>query len=488
MSKKTLSNDTIKDRSDVKSLLETIETMYTTCQNVLNTYTQTTLMLAITVEAQMLLMKLCVMKERWAYHLPFKEACTVDFYDWGKKIEKMSLSLVSPEENGGDEPLSEYCPSKHFLLDLYTELSDESDAGESLAYYRELDIPKFISNQEKVLRLITRKWLVYKYKFSDMVAQKVNSRTGNVLQPLADRTVNIQMTCCEVLQQLSATLYELYDMPKGVIQRDQFARFAERVVNEAGYGGRKAQQSARRDVDNLKNTTPEDEWDERCDNEIKASIEFINELKYGRQVFTFLGRSYDIQGRYAGLGKFLNSIRKDISADELYLLIEQLYRIHYFLEEKSLTETSESDAIPAAEAPAPSSVADDQSADIVLPTFFNHDLRVHAEATRLMIVTLRRVSKYMGRNLTKQEKELPEARPYVKWKWNHLHQAFKDFGIIDDDTSQSDFAGFLVRVLPNRKLANILQSFYRNCDKMSASILADVKDEFMPVKVKMKQG
>lgn len=58
--------------------------------NVLNTYSQTALMLSIATEGEMLLMKLQVMLDRWRYHLPFKEACTVDFYDWSKKVEKMS--------------------------------------------------------------------------------------------------------------------------------------------------------------------------------------------------------------------------------------------------------------------------------------------------------------------------------------------------------------------------------------------------------------
>ena len=77
-----------QDKSDVLSLLLSIESMYDTCQNVLNTYSQTALVLSMAIEAQMLLMKLRVMKNRWNYHLPFKEACLVDFYDWSKKIEK----------------------------------------------------------------------------------------------------------------------------------------------------------------------------------------------------------------------------------------------------------------------------------------------------------------------------------------------------------------------------------------------------------------
>lgn len=64
MTNKKLSSDKRQDRSDVLSLLNSIDGMCDACQYVLNTYTQTTLMLAITTEAKMLLMKLQVMKDR----------------------------------------------------------------------------------------------------------------------------------------------------------------------------------------------------------------------------------------------------------------------------------------------------------------------------------------------------------------------------------------------------------------------------------------
>ena len=87
--RKTLA-DRQQDKSTVLSLLESIERIYLSCQSVLNTYSQTTLMLSVAIEAQMLLMKLRMMKDRWRCHLPFKEASTVDFYDWGKKVEEMA--------------------------------------------------------------------------------------------------------------------------------------------------------------------------------------------------------------------------------------------------------------------------------------------------------------------------------------------------------------------------------------------------------------
>ena len=469
------------DRSDVKSLLENIENMYLSCMNVLNTYTQTTLMLAITVEAKMLQMKLSVMKERWMKHLPFKEASSVDFYDWSKKIGSMGRSLAGPEESSEADGgvITEYCPSKHFMLDLYSLLPENVDTSDSPAYYSELDIPRFISSQEKIRKLITKKWPEYKYKFSDMVAKEVNHRIVDVLQPLADRSINIRMACCEELQHLSVTLYELYDMPKGVIQRDQFARLAERVVNEDDYGGRKAQQSARRDVDNLKNTTPEDEWERRRETEIEATIEFINELKYGRQVFTFLGHSHDINGRYAGLGKFFNSIRRDISVEELSLLIEYLYRIHFLLEDKYQSAPADTASPSAVNTPQQSGETVQES---TLPMFFTHAMRTNTQAADMLLGLLRKAGPYMACNLTKQQREQPEAKPYADWKWNHLMQVFIDHGIINEKTRQTDFAEFLVHLLPGRKSGNILQSMYRNSGNRNSDILADVKSFFRPVK------
>jgi len=48
-------------------------------------------------------------------------------------------------------------------------------------------------------------------------------------------------------------------------------------------------------------------------------------------------------------------------------------------------------------------------------------------------------------------------------------------------TTQADFAKFLALALGKKK-ENIIQSIYRNCDKKSASVVADIREEFMKVK------
>lgn len=483
-----------QDRSDVLSLLQSIETMYNTCQNVLNTYTQTTLMLAITIEAQMLLRKLHVMNERWACHLPFKEACTVDFYEWSKKVEAMSLSLVGPDETGeAGEILSEYCPSKHFMLDLYTMLTKDEGTDSASDYFREQDIPKFINSQDKILKLITKRWADYKYKFSDMIAEEVDKRVCGALKPVADRSVTIRMTCYDVLRQLSIELNQLYNMPKGTIQRDQFACLAERVINEAGYGGRKAQQSARRDVDHLKDITPEEEWEERCDNEIKASIDFINELKYGRRVFTYLGRNYDIKGRYAGFGKFLNSVRKDISVEELSLLIEQLYRILYFREDIEQQEAEKNETqVPADDQPVAKNAMAVYKRRLEmkpqrprLPYFFDDRLVNNADAVGMFYDIFHHCGFYIGRTLIEKEKVDKDINVYAEWKWKHVREAFISLGFIRKDTTKQGFAEYLVSVFPSLSVDGVKRGFNKRSTYEDSNafdrIVYDIQFEFQPV-------
>ena len=55
---KKLSSDSLTDKSDILSILESIDSMFEIYQNVFNSYTQDALMLAITTEAEMLLLKL----------------------------------------------------------------------------------------------------------------------------------------------------------------------------------------------------------------------------------------------------------------------------------------------------------------------------------------------------------------------------------------------------------------------------------------------
>lgn len=132
----------------------------------------------------------------------------------------------------------------------------------------------------------------------------------------------------DVLSDLSAVLYDLYDAASGNISHDQFARLAERIMEEKEYGIPKVKRVVVHEVEATKNATPEDEWEAYCEGEIKASLELIKEMKF-EKVFRFLGRDKTMIDNPAGLGRYLWSVRDDISIEDLSNLIELLYRIAY---------------------------------------------------------------------------------------------------------------------------------------------------------------
>ena len=472
---KRMSIEPQHDKSDVLSLLESIETMFVACQNVLNSYTQTTLMLSITTEAKTLQLKLQVMKDRWSYHLPFKEASGVDFYDWYKKMEEMSRWMMGSEESGkATEVVNEYCPSKHFMLDFYSLLTENKPAEGAAPYYSELNTAALIAEQEKIRKQITKKWPEYKARFSQLVVDSLGDRSiSEILQPLADRTLTIGMTCGVVLKSLSKTLFELYEMPKDVIKRDQFIRLAERVVNEPEYGGRDAQAKAKRYVVKLKNDTPEEDWPRRREDDINASGELISEMKYGGMVFRYLSHNYNIKGNYAGFGRFLNTFRKDISEAELSNLLEELFRILYLRDDKEQQEAARRQEQAAAEAAAAkASKAEPKDAEAVyrkrvagkpqtprLPNFFNQKLAGNALAVESYYETLHHCGFYIGRTLLEQEKRDPDIRCYDGWKWKHLRDAFVKLGFIKGDSSKKGFAEHLADVFPYLEATNIQRGF-----------------------------
>lgn len=456
------------DKSDILSILESIETMFEVCQNVLNSYSQTAILLSITTEAEMLLLKLGKMEMRWNVHLPFKEASNVDFYAWSKKIEQMALAIGGAEIEGESEnPIEEYCPSKHYLLDLYECLEESLSHNGNPPYYVDTDVNNFIAEQIRTRKQIVKKWKFYRDKFCQLVPRELDKHIGEVLKPLADRSVNIRMTCHTVLSELSTSLYNLYDTPRGNISRDQFARLAERVLNEEEYGGRKIKATVEHEIKEAKYNTPEDQWDSTREEEIKVSYDLIRDMKLGSKVFSFLGRDKTIFDNPAGFGRFLWSVRHNIGNKELYNLIELLSRIAY------LTKDREQQAeIVEETASELSSQPESKNADAVyrkrssakpkkprLPNFFNEELATNESAVKNFYEVLHRCGFYIGRTLLSHEKRDPDIRYYAGWKWKHLREAFVKLGFIKSDSSKKGFAEYLADVFPYLEATNIQRGF-----------------------------
>lgn len=465
---KNLSIEQQHDNPDLESLLQTIESLYSVCRTVFNIHTQTTIMLSITIEAQMMLMKLRIMKERWRFHLPFKEACTVDFFDWGRKINNIVKDILSCINKG--ETFSEYCPSKHYVLDLHEMLPEIVSAPEHSPYYKELDVQNLICLQDKIRQQLNKQWETYMTRLSDVVSFKVDESIGDVLPPLREKGYPIRMACCEVLHQLAEELYQLDEMPSGVIQSELFDRLARRVVCESDYNGLKAQKAARRYVDNLKNVTPKTEWEKRCKIEYRLAVHSIYNMKYGRKVFKYLAKNYNIEEQYAGFGQFLHSFRADISREELYGLMEQLYRILYFHDAIEAQKTVEEICVQTV-APDTATISSPKDAKSVyiyrrsiptvrppLPRFFSGSLTSNHEATTAFYDVLHHIGFYIGRPLLAEEKNKLQTGNFEGWKWSHLFEALKKTGVIRKDTPKKWYADYIAKTLPYVKADNVRRS------------------------------
>ena len=287
------------DKSNVLSMLKSIEQLFSLCQDDLNTCSQTSLMLSLTIESQMLLMKLRVMRERWKYHLPFKEACKVRFDKWSRRTARMA-SYFADKPEGSEEPISEDCPSKHFLLDFYSLLPENTESQDYVPYYKETAINRFVVNQERIRKQITERWKShYKQRFSDLVAHELVQSRGIDLQPLQENGKTIRTACYDILTELSEELSLLNEMQEPDILPEQFARLADRVFSESDYEGRQSRDSARWDVKTWRNKTPKRRLEQSRKEEIDASIKAIEELRFGRLLYR---RRFRNQGPFRRCG------------------------------------------------------------------------------------------------------------------------------------------------------------------------------------------
>ncbi len=497
---KKLSMDSYDDRSDILSILESIESMFEVCRCVHNSYTQAGLMLSITSEAEMLLLKLRVMQERWRTHLPFKEASNINFYNWGKKIEQIAKAVAGVEQTtDSDYSLDKYCPSKHYLLDLYECLDESPSRTGGTPYYAETSVTKFISEENRIRSKISKKWNEYSDRFSALVPRELNEHLGSVFASIADREPNIRLTCNAVLQKLSTALYALYDTPNGRISPDLFARLADRVVGEEEYGGRKAKSTVEHEVNEIKNDTPDDEWEARREEEIKVAVDLVKDMTLGSKVFSFLGRDKTMLDNPAGLGRFLWSVRNNISKGDLYNLIELLYRIAYLSRdrEQQATVAVETVSETSAEQDAQSEPKDAESIrrkrkatklqTPLLPKFYSTKLSANEAAVEKYYETLHHCGYYIGRTLTANEKRDPDACTYAGWKWTHLRDAFVRLGFFRSDSSKRGFAQHLADVFPYLTMTNIQRGFNSRGtyvdSNATATIIGEMEFEFEEVAV-----
>lgn len=504
-----LSSDTSSYMSDVLSVLNNIEAMFRMSQNVLCCHARNGLLFSTAMEAQMLALKLATMAERWNEHIPFKEACKVNFIEWAKKIEQMSQYLHDLDTDADvTVDFNTYCPDKHFLLDLYTRLLAEEDgqAGHSHGgspYYTETNVDKFVKEQDRLHRTLAEDWLDYLDRFSELTGRHVVANAQNYsaaesqaegkgydfsaelfnsqIAYMSDDS-DICIACCAALAELSRNLYALNGRLERSFSHRHLVRLTERILMEREYGGVDISKKVHAEIAQWKNATPDDEIDNGRNEEMQKAYNNIVGMKFRRNFQDYVKYTPDIDQKKKEIGKFLFHCRGDITKAELKVFMENLFRIILHREDQLRDMVEE----PAGEpAPAPMTTPAQKATSPELDIYLSGRLSSSYESKCLFYSLLQNVEPYICRQLTLEQKKKDSVRKYEGWSWGHLKQAFTKLGLIEAGLSDKDFFTFLSMALPDRTPSSISQGYYRTKHDPKDGIVEKVVEEFRQVKEMM---
>ena len=473
-------NDRPGDASDVLSLLETIDKLYQVSCSVLNDHTQTSLRMAVAIEAQMLLSKLKVMNRRWKIHLPFKEACQVEFFLWSERMAKISREMA--EATGAEVPrkFDRYCPSKHFLLDLYAVIMEQDD-DKRKPYYEDTDVRRFVEQQELMQTVVADSWREYVTRVSDKSVDDLASREEADIVLSYDGQF-VQTICCKVLEDLSEELYALNQRLTTPITRKEFTRLADRILLEKAYGGQFAFLKAKSLVNTWMNSTPYDRIEEERDEKIKECISEIEKTRHGGQFMQNVKIYKDFDSQRDCFGKFLFTVRDRITKDELSQLFELVFRIHHLRNIQTQNEQDNEDNTEDKN----KTVATGKTDMPDLPVEFSQNFRGNDEAVAKFYELLRKVGPYINR--PKKSGDSSSASKYATWKWEHLKDALIKLKLLSGNVSKNTFSDFIHSVFPDRSKDSIYRALYRTDDSTSRSITADVVSYFRRVAEIVERG
>ena len=480
--------DRRSDKSDVLSLLQTIDQLYQVSCSVLNDHTQTSLRMSITIEAQMLLSKLQAMNRRWKIHLPFKEACQVDFFDWSVRMAEISKEIAATESDEVHRKFVRYCPSKHFMLDLYATVTENNNSKEK-PYYEETDINRFVEQQKEMQNHLADSWEDYVTKVSDRAIEDLAAKGDADIELSSDGSL-VQLLCGKVLKELSDELYALNQRLTTPITRRDFSRLAERILIEEDYGGNYAFLKAKAKVNMWRNKTPYDRIESERDEKIKEAIAEIEKTKFGGQFMQNVKIHKDLDTQRDSFGKFLFSERANITKEDLSKLFELIFRIYH------LRRVSEQDEQDEQEAENASSVEQIKSSfgqmDVgtknpPLPLEFSQNFRSNDEAVAKFYELLRKAGPYMNRPKRKANEGTAASR-YSGWKWMHLEDALIEMKLLVRNVRNRTFSDFIHGVFPDRSSDSVYRALYRTDESTYNSTVSDVKKYFNSVKEIVEKG
>ena len=444
--------------------------------------------MSIAIEAQMLLSKLQAMNRRWKIHLPFKEACQVDFFDWSVRMAEISKEIVAAESDEAHRKFVRYCPSKHFMLDLYATVEDYSHSKE-IPYYEETDINKFVEQQKELQSRLADSWGDYVTKVSDRAVEDLAEK-GEADIELSSDGMLVQLLCSKVLKELSDELYALNQRLTTPISRRDFSRLAERILIEEDYGGNYAFRKAKAKVNMWRNKTPYDRIETERDEKIKETIAEIEKTKFGGQFMQNVKIHKDLDTQRDSFGKFLFSVRASITKEDLSKLFELIFRIYHL---RRVSEQDEQEEQEVGDAPSKEQIKssfgqmDAGTKNPPLPLEFSQTFRSNDEAVAKFFELLRKAGHYMNRP-KRRANEGTAVSQYSGWKWIHLEDALIEMKLLARNIRNRTFSDFIHSVFPDRSSDSVYRALYRTDESTYNSTVSDVKKYFKPVQEILDKG
>lgn len=464
-------DDRCPDSSDVLSLLYVIERLYENSRHVIASHSAAAILLSMAVELQMLLTKLLAMHRRWNVHLPFKEACSVDFTLWSSKAAQMAEEILS-----GDWRYCLYTdkdiPSCHCLVDLYDQAISRTEiTADSNAHIVETDAKQMLSRRATMQEALNGQRAQCVDAITQIVTAQLSSKYSLNLTVLSD-LLTVRKVCSSLLRDLSDLLQQIHDQLVKFINAQEYERLADRILFEAEYEGPKARREAREVVVNWRNGVPVRLLDSERKKQIELAKEEIRKTKYGVKLEQYVDLDDDFQKQRSEFGRFLFNRRREISRTELRQLILLVYCVYYYQQDAYETIGKGTVSIPDTQSPIKYPA---------LPADFQQALRDCGAAVTLFYETLEKIEPFI--NGGKPAGSTPEMLAnYKDWTWYHLQAAFERLGFLPKGSSKAGLARFLNSRFSHRTVESIQRSLYRNTNTNSPNIVADVVKEFRPVR------
>ena len=468
-------NTTENKKSDILVILENIEQMLKCNAKVVNGYASNIQGMAIAVEAQALAQKLRLAADRWRKKLPFKEACDVDFKEWGKKM--LNARNVNIDEYAGyyTDAIREFEPDTDFFIDQYYQIKNKDlltskdfpryyETDDAFLFYEEItscreeieddktritcDIGKNVLSQ-----IVDEYYHSYDPEFDfDADDEKAKKRRSQSLEKwLMDCGKSFTVLICveTALEDLSDALHYAHRVlicPEESTYKDLYKRLSLAYFNELI-------NEANDDFQKWLNSTPK----KKRLGMMKTKLEkeknkfFSGKWKNGLENFFDIDNIENVlEGTDAG--KFLYRYRNDLSLDEAGRIIAQYHKIALFLREIDKMENEgKTGAAEAKEMPA------QEEKKMELPVIFNSTIRGDAKATNMIVDALRELAKTTGH----KSKTISGGKT-----WGHVKEYLMKNDYIANDCSGAAFGRAIEAICTDKTRACVEQSLKRYNNKM----------------------